>query len=68
LQIPRLYNEADGESHFEDVDAELRLVDFAPSAPRLKVSEYISAERTAFLGGPSGWNGDWHVSSARNLS
>jgi hypothetical protein len=66
-KFTRLYSDADGESHFEDVDAELTLVDFAPNAPPLKVSEYISAERTAFLGGPSGWNGDWHVSSARNL-
>lgn len=63
----RLYSDASGESHFEDVDAELSLVDFAPSTPPLGVSEYLSAERTAFFGGPSGWAGDWHVSSSRNL-
>jgi hypothetical protein len=63
----RLYTDASGESHFEDVEAELALVDFAPPAPPLGVSEYSPASRTAFLGGPSGWNGDWHVSSARNL-
>jgi hypothetical protein len=63
----RLYSDASGESHFEDIDAELSLVDFAASAPQLGVSEYFSAERTAFFGGPSGWTADWHVSSARNL-
>ncbi len=66
-RFARLYTDASGESHFEDVDAELSLVDFAPPAPPLEVSEYVSATRTAFLGGPAGWNGDWHVSSARNL-
>ena len=63
----RLYTDASGESHFEDVEAELALVDFAPPAPPLAVSEYVPAASTAFLGGPAGWNGDWHVSSARNL-
>lgn len=67
FNFSRLYNDASGESHFEDVAAELSLLDFAPPAPPLAVSEYMAAERTAFLGGPSGWNGDWHVSSARNL-
>lgn len=66
-KFTRLYNDADGESHFEDADGELQLVDFAPPAPPLRVSKYISAERTAFLGGPSGWNSEWHVSSARNF-
>ena len=67
FRFARLYTDPSGESHFEDVDTELGLLDFAPPAPPLRVSDYISAERTAFLGGPSGWNGDWHVSSARNL-
>ena len=67
FKFARLYSDEASESHFEDIESELRLVDFAPSAPPLQVSEYISAERTAFLGGPAGWNGDWHVSSARNL-
>jgi len=67
FKFTRLYTDASGESHFEDVATELGLVDFAPPAPPLNVSEYIAAERTAFLGGPSGWSGEWHVSSARNL-
>jgi len=66
-KFARLYADASGESHFEDVEAEFALADFAPPAPPLALSEYFSAARTAFLGGPSGWKGDWHVSSARNL-
>jgi hypothetical protein len=66
-QYTRLYADADGESHFEDVDVGLTFVDFAPPAPPLAVSELIAAAHTAFLGGPAGWSGDWHVSSARNL-
>ena len=63
----RLFADRDGESHFEDVQVELSFADFAPPAPPLGISEFTSANRTAFLGGPAGWSGDWHVSSARNL-
>jgi hypothetical protein len=63
----RLYSDSNGASHFADVESELSLLDFAPPAPPLAVSSYLSATRTAFLGGPSGWTGDWHVSAARNL-
>ena len=27
----------------------------------------MPATQSAFIGGPAGWTGDWHVSSARNL-
>jgi hypothetical protein len=63
----RLYSDPSGESHFEDVETELSLADFAPPAPPLELSEYLPAARTAFLGGPAGWTGDWHVSAGRNF-
>jgi len=63
----RLYSDSNGESHFEDVTVELSEVDFAPPASPLLLSEFGSAVRTAFLGGPTGWQGEWHRSSGRNL-
>ena len=63
----RLYADADGESHFEDVEVGLSLVDFAPPAPEMGLSDFTPAEQTGFLAAPAGWTGDWHVSSARNM-
>jgi hypothetical protein len=63
----RLFADDNGESHFEDITVELTLADFAPSTPPMGVSLSMSASESAFIGGPSGWTGDWHVSSARNL-
>jgi quercetin dioxygenase-like cupin family protein len=63
----RLYADSDGESHFEDVSVELREVDFASPAPALLLSEFGPAVRAALLGGPKGWQGEWHRSSGRNL-
>ncbi len=63
----RLFADSAGESHFEDVEAELQAVDFAPPAPPLWISEFRNAVRAGFLAGPAGWTGEWHVSQARNL-
>jgi hypothetical protein len=63
----RLFADEAGESHFEDITVELALANFAPTAPPMGVSESMPARQSAFIGGPVGWIGDWHVSSARNL-
>ncbi|HEY6229753.1 MAG TPA: hypothetical protein VIW64_00690 [Pyrinomonadaceae bacterium] len=63
----RLFTDEAGESHFEDCESELTLTDFAPPASPLALSENFQASEAAFLGGPSGWTGDWHVSPSRNL-
>jgi hypothetical protein len=63
----RLFADDMGESHFEDITVELALADFAPSSPPMGVSRRMAATTSAFIGGPAGWTGDWHVSSARNL-
>jgi hypothetical protein len=63
----RLYADSDGQSHFEDLDAELNLTDFAPSEPPLYLSAFSPATQFSFFGAPAGWLSDWHPSSARNL-
>ena len=63
----RLYSDADGESHFEDLDVELSAVEFAPPAPPLNLSPFMPASQAAFFGAPAGWRGNWHPSPARNL-
>ena len=63
----RLFADENGDSHFEECESELALIDFAPPASPLGVSESFPASEAAFLAGPSGWIGDWHVSSSRNL-
>ena len=63
----RLFTDDNGETHFEDCESELALTDFAPPASPLAVSESFPALEAAFIAGPSGWTGDWHVSQSRNL-
>lgn len=62
----RLYSDDQGESHFEDVEIDLTLTDYAP-APPLNLSPLTKATQFGFMKAPAGWSSDWHPSSARNL-
>ena len=67
MQYVRLYADAAGESHFEDVEIDLAATNFAPPAPPLHVSPFSPAERYGFLIMPPGWDGDWHPTPRRQI-
>jgi hypothetical protein len=51
----------------QDVEIELRPVDFAPPAPPLLLSAFVRADRCIFSFAPAGWSGDWHPSPRRQI-
>jgi len=57
----RLYSDAAGESHFEQVDLKLTLREFAPPAAPLHISEPQAAKAFLVLQLPVGWAGEMHV-------
>ena len=67
MRIVRLYADNDGESHFEDVEIDLTLTDYAPPAPPLHLATPTPATRFGFMQAPAGWSSQWHPSPARNL-
>ena len=67
MRIVRLYSDPTGESHFEEVEIELDLTDYAPPAPPLYLSATAPAGQFTFMKAPAGWSSDWHPSSARNM-
>lgn len=60
MNITRLFNTDDGESHYEDIPAEFEWTDFAPPAKPLGVSSFVNAQSVGFIQGEVGWVGDWH--------
>jgi hypothetical protein len=64
---PRLYADADGESHFEDSEIGLVSTEYAPPAPPLDLSSFTPATQFGFMRAPAGWSSDWHPSSTRNI-
>ena len=51
----RLYCGADGETHFQDVTAELREMNFAPPAPSIHIGSDLFTSRAFFGGFAAGW-------------
>jgi quercetin dioxygenase-like cupin family protein len=67
MKATRIYCDADGTSHFEDVDFELTSADYAPPAPPLEVSESIPVSGAVLASFRAGWFGDWHPTPRRQL-
>ena len=67
MQYTRLYSDGHGESHFEDIESDLKLVEYAPPAPPLYLSSFTAATQFGFMNAPAGWSSGWHPTSARNI-
>jgi hypothetical protein len=67
MRYSRLYTGADGESHFEVVEIDLALTEYAPPAPPLSLSSFTSATQFGFMNAPAGWSSDWHTASTRSV-
>lgn len=64
----RLFADEVGESHFEEIEAAMSSVQFAPPAPALDVSvEPIEAKNIRWIRFPEDWNDEAHPSPRRQL-
>jgi len=63
----RVYGDSDGATHFSDETLSFQLVDYAPPAPPISVSEVFGAENVSFISSPAGWDGDWHPAPRRQF-
>ena len=67
MNYTRIYSDADGESHFEDVSVDVSPVEFAPPAAPLNMAAPLQAERTILCAIPAQWVGDWHPTPRRQF-
>ena len=67
MKYVRIYNDADGESHFEDLELALAPVEYAPPAPEMDLSEGFEVTRAVLFSIPGGWFGEAHPSPRRQL-
>ncbi len=64
----RLYSDAQGESHFEEVAVTLAPVNFSPPAAPLNFSSLFPATKCNLIGGSKDWRGDIpHPAPSRQL-
>jgi hypothetical protein len=67
MQYFRLYTDAAGETHFEDLAPTFTPVNYAPPAPPFFASSFAPALEYGFLRIPAGWQGDWHPVPRRQI-
>ncbi|MEJ6539953.1 MAG: hypothetical protein QNL94_06145 [Halioglobus sp.] len=67
IMCARLYADAEGESHFEDIEFDMTSIQFAPPAPALDVSAPIEATNVSWMRFPEDWRSGMHVSPRRQL-
>ena len=65
MRYIRLYADAEGESHFEELEVQFETADYAPPAPPLQLSAFQAASNFFFMRIPAGWEGEWHPSPQR---
>ncbi|HMN99072.1 MAG TPA: cupin domain-containing protein [Miltoncostaeaceae bacterium] len=64
----RMYDDPDGESHFEDCGLDLEERDFAPPAAPAMVGTFEPSAGTLFFGAAPGWGGEIpHASPQRQV-
>ena len=68
VSFMRIYADAQGESHFEDVEIPFEAADFVPPAPPVLLSPPQSAAEFSIERVPPGWYGDWHPVPRRLLA
>ena len=67
MNYTRVYCDATGESHFEDVSVPVAPVNLAPLAPPLNLAAPIRAERLLLGEVPLAWASTWHPAPRRQF-
>ena len=67
MKYTKIYSNDKGETHFKDINIELKSVEYAPPAPPLLLSKFFPANQYAFTLFKSGWYGDWHPTPLRQI-
>ena len=65
--VSRLFSDAVGESHFDEIEIKFNPVAYAPPAPPVNLSDGTSTVQLRFMEAPSGWSSDWHTSLQRSI-
>jgi hypothetical protein len=67
VKCARLFADAQGESHIEEIEFAMSDVQYAPPAPPLHLSEPVTATAFRWLRFPTDWNDAAHPSPRRQL-
>ena len=67
MMMLRLFEDGDGNSHFEEVSVPMALLHAAPPAKPVYFSESANAQRWSLCRCPVGWYGELHAAPRRQI-
>lgn len=67
MEMPRIYTDEAGESHFDTIEVTFHINNFAPPAQPFATADILPAARYTFLAPAAGWYGEWHPSPRRQI-
>ena len=67
VKIVRLFADERGESHFEEIEIDMALIQYAPPAPALDISKPTEATQFFWFRFPKDWQDAAHPSPRRQL-
>ena len=67
MMMLRLFEDGDGNSHFEEASVPMALLNAAPPAQPVYFSEPAYAQRWSFCRCPVGWYGELHAAPRRQI-
>jgi hypothetical protein len=66
--VVRLYSDANGDSHFEEVEMPMTEIQYSPPAPAIHLSEPIASSQVSWFRFPADWGDAAHPSPRRQLA
>ncbi len=67
MKYPRIYADARGETHFDDVEAQFQQLEVVPGKPSIDVTQAMAADNVVFIRAPAGLSIDYHPAPSRHL-
>ena len=67
MKYTRLYADADGETHFEDIEADFQQTEFRPGVPLFGITKHEVATNVFFVHTPAKYSDDYHPTPRRLL-
>ena len=67
MKYTTLYLDNQNVSHFKEDQAAFEMVNFAPPAPPVGLTEFIDVSKMVFFQLPPEWFGDWHPAPKRQF-
>ena len=67
MKYARIYADAQGETHFDDIEPQFQQREVVPGKPSIDFTQAMAADNVVFIRAPAGLTIDYHPAPSRHL-